>query len=176
MCQIEYIADMDCDKFYNKIIERIGFILRKPLFFLSILRKKIKRSNAPRQTYSNKQNKIIPKKNALDNSTKSSSLSFKEGDIVRIRSKEEIMQTLDKNKRLKGCLFMDEMWQYCGTEHKILKKVNYFYDEANYRMCKARNTVLLEGIYCSGKFLRYTTSCDRHCLLFWKEEWLEKIK
>ena len=176
MCQVEYITDMDYDEYYNKVRERISFILQKPLTFVSILLKKIKSYNASQQTYSKKQNKITSEKIAVDNSTTSLSSTFKEGDIVRIRSKEEILRTLDKNNRLKGCLFMDEMWQYCETEHKILKKVNNFYDEANYRMCKTRNTVLLDGIHCSGHFERYNQSCDRYCLLFWKEEWLEKIK
>jgi copper chaperone CopZ len=170
MCQVEHITNMDCDGCYNKVRERIDFILHKPLFFLSIQFKKFKRNN---KTFVKKQNTISSEKKISDATEKSGSFSFKEGDIVRIRSKEEILKTLDVNNRLKGCLFMDEMWQYCGTEHKILKKVNNFYDEANFRMCKTRNTVLLEGIYCSGQFQRYNQKCDRTCLLFWKEDWLE---
>ena len=71
---------------------------------------------------------------------------------------------------------MNEMWQYCGTEQKIIKKVENFYDEANFRMCKARKTVLLAGLHCTGSPSKSKLSCDRYCLFFWKEDWLEKIK
>jgi len=176
MCQIEYVNEMDSTNFIDKTIERLLFILRNPITYASMIVKKIKRFDTKKPTDLKKQHKRCSGKDTIKNTINSTSNSFKEGDMVRIRSKEEIQQTLDKNNRLAGCLFMEEMWQYCETEHKILKKVDYFYDEANRRMCKARSTVLLDSVYCSGKFQQYKPECDRSCLLFWKEDWLEKIK
>lgn len=175
MCQVEYIEEMDCSSYFDKSFERLLFILKNPPIFMSIVIKKMKRKNTSIIMNQKKKSNASSGMSNLKNSTVLPSSNFNEGDVVRIRSKEQIQQTLDKNNKLEGCLFMEDMWQYCGTEHKILKKVNYFYDEANFRMCKARSTVLLEGIHCSGKFQRYKTSCDRFCLLFWKEAWLEKI-
>ena len=177
MCQIKNIDEMDDTDYFEKKIEMILFFFRKPITFMSIVVKKMKRLDTFKTTYLGKQNKVTSEKDSSSkNSTNFLSSDFHPGDIVMIRSKEQILRTLDINNKLDGCLFMEEMWQYCDTQQKILKKVNYFYDEANFRMCKARNTVLLEGIYCSGKFQRYNTNCDRYCLLFWKEDWLEKIK
>ena len=166
MCQIENIEDMDCTDFFDKTLERFWFFLRNPLTFVAIFRKKMKSYNTPTITYQRKQNNVFSRKISAENLTVLSSSSFKEGDIVRIRSREEIQRTLDKNYKLEGCLFMDEMWQYCGTKQKIIKKVENFYDEANFRMCKARNIVLLEGLHCPGKFQRYKANCDRFCLFF----------
>ena len=36
------------------------------------------------------------------------------GDSVIVRSKEEILRTLDKNGRLDGMPFMPQMFEYCG--------------------------------------------------------------
>lgn len=94
-------------------------------------------------------------------------------DRVRVRSREEIESTLDPFKELKGCAFLEYMWQYCGTIQRVLQPVERFLDERDYRVKKARGVVLLEGVLCHGTpvFGR----CDRCCHLFWREEWLEKI-
>ena len=98
------------------------------------------------------------------------------GDYIKIRSKDEILKTLDKNNRLEGCFFMQDMFDHCGTRHKVLKKIENFYDEATSKMRKARNTFLLEDLHCSGTLTGYWTNCDRHCYTFWKEAWIEKTE
>ncbi len=95
------------------------------------------------------------------------------GDLVRVRSREEIDATLDHWRHLKGCGFLAEMARYCGTTQKILKRVERFIDERDYRLKKASGIVLLEGVMCSGTAA--TGRCDRACLFFWREEWLEKL-
>ena len=97
------------------------------------------------------------------------------GDLVRVRSREEIMGSLDENMKLGGCSFMEEMWQYCGGEYRVAKTLEYFFDEARFRMVRARDLVLLEDLHCSGNVPVFTHRCDRHCLLFWKGAWLEKV-
>ena len=92
------------------------------------------------------------------------------GQLVRVRSREEILATLDAWYFLKGCGFMGEMWQYCGTEQRVLKPVRRFLDERDYRVKKSRGIVLLEGLTCEGT--RDYGPCDRNCYYFWREEWL----
>ena len=96
------------------------------------------------------------------------------GVRVRVRSLEEIQNTLNSFKELKGCAFLEDMQQYCGSEQRVLKVMERFLDERDYQVKKAKGIVLLEGVYCQGTpvFGR----CDRSCLLFWREEWLEKIE
>lgn len=100
-------------------------------------------------------------------------LGLKAGDPVRVRSREEIQSTLNRWGELKGCGFMTEMWQYCGTEQRVLKTVQRFVDERDYQVKKARGVLLLEGVTCHGT--EFYGPCDRSCFLFWREEWLEKI-
>ena len=94
------------------------------------------------------------------------------GDLVRVRTREEIKATLDGRNEAKGCLFMSEMWKYCGTEQRVLKPVEQFLDERTYRVRRTSGIVLLEGAVCQGT--EYPKGCDRSCFFFWREEWLAK--
>jgi hypothetical protein len=95
------------------------------------------------------------------------------GDLVRVRTKQEIEATLDRFKELKGCAFLEYMWPYCGTTQRVLQTMTRFLDERDYRVKRCRGIILLEGVICHGTpvFGR----CDRCCHLFWREEWLEKV-
>ena len=101
---------------------------------------------------------------------------LKAGDLVRVRSAELIQSTLDEKGGHRGCGFGLGMYQYCGKELRVAKVVNGFFDEARWRMLKARNMVLLEGVYCDGFGSVEAQGCDRMCFYFWRTEWLEKIE
>lgn len=95
------------------------------------------------------------------------------GDLVRVKSEEEIAATLNHWRQLKGCTFMPEMVRFCGTTHPVLKPLRRFVDERDLRTKKCTGIVLLEGAICQGTAA--FGPCDRCCFLFWREEWLEKI-
>ena len=121
--------------------------------------------NAYRQFFGSKVRSKISQMSAVD--------SLKVGDHIRVRSWEEIEATLDPFKELKGCAFLAEMKQCCGTTQTVLQVMERFLDERDYKVKKVRGVVLLEGVLCRGTpvFGR----CDRCCHLFWREEWLEKV-
>ena len=95
------------------------------------------------------------------------------GDWVRVRSLEEIEATLNQWRQLKGCAFMPEMAQYCGSTQRVLKPMKRFVDERDLRVKKSNGIILLEGVMCQGT--AEFGSCDRSCFVFWREEWLKKI-
>jgi hypothetical protein len=97
---------------------------------------------------------------------------LKAGDSVRIRSEAEIKATLGKWNDLEGCAFMEEMWSYSGTTQLVLKRVERFLDERDYRTKKVRGIVILDRVNCQGTV--DFGPCDRNCFFFWREEWLEK--
>lgn len=99
---------------------------------------------------------------------------FRVGQVVRVRSKQEIQGTLDNWNNLRGCGFMEEMWPYCGTTQRIYKPVNRFVDERDHRLKKARGIFFLEDVHCEGT-IDYGR-CDRNCYFFWRKEWLEKVE
>jgi hypothetical protein len=97
------------------------------------------------------------------------------GDVVKVRSKTEIQNILDDWGGTNRCIFTPEMYKCCDNQYKVLKKINYFYDEVKQKMCKCRNIVILEGVVCSGQRRLFPEVCDRNCFLFWHLAWLKKI-
>lgn len=119
--------------------------------------------------------KILGKEDASPGvQTAASSMQLVAGDLVRVRSEKEIRDTLNIWKELKGCMFMEAMWQYCGTVQRVLKPVERFVDERDYRVKRAKGLVLLKDLICEGT--PDYGRCDRACFYFWRVEWLEKIE
>jgi hypothetical protein len=46
-------------------------------------------------------------------------MELRAGDWVEVRTKQEILQTLDRNGRLGGMPFMPQMFSYCGQRFRI---------------------------------------------------------
>ena len=95
------------------------------------------------------------------------------GDRVRVRSREDIAATLNPFKELRGCAFLDGMERYCGTEQRVFRVMQRFLDERDYKVKRVRGVILLKDVICEGTAA--FGACDRCCLLFWREEWLEKV-
>jgi len=94
------------------------------------------------------------------------------GDWVKVRSKEEILKTLDANGRLDGMAFMPEMFQYCGRNFQVYKRAHKTCDYTTtypYRTRRLEDTVHLET-RCDGQA---HGGCEAGCLLYWKVEWLK---
>jgi hypothetical protein len=95
------------------------------------------------------------------------------GEWVEIQSKEEILQTLDKDGRLNGLPFMPEMLQYCGQRLQVYRRAHKTCDTATLTGGRRmENTVHLDGARCSGTA---HGGCQAGCLIFWKEAWLKRI-
>lgn len=100
---------------------------------------------------------------------------YKVGDRIKVRSQEEIQQTLNPVNQLDGCLFMDQMWNYCGNESRIIKVVEHVFDEADLKMYKCLSPLyLLDSIICDGNIDSFGHRCDRSCYILWHEMWLGK--
>jgi len=95
------------------------------------------------------------------------------GDWVEVRSKQEILQTLDKTGRMEGLPFMPQMFQYCGQRFKVYKRAHktcdFVYHSGGRRL---RNGIHLE-IRCDGEAYG---GCQAACLIYWKEAWLKAVK
>jgi hypothetical protein len=99
---------------------------------------------------------------------------LKAGDWVQVRSKEEILKTLDRTGRLEELPFMPEMFAFCGMRLRVGKRAHKTCDPPNgmagRRMMRA---VHLEDVRCDGAA---HGGCQARCLIFWKEAWLEKVE
>ena len=98
---------------------------------------------------------------------------FRAGDWVRVRSPENILQTLDKDGCLDGLPFMPEMLQFCGRRFRVFKRAHKTCDTVNKTGSRRLDTAVhLEDVRCDGTA---HGGCQAGCLLFWKEEWLAAI-
>src|SRR5262252_7788908 len=94
------------------------------------------------------------------------------GDWVEVRSKEEILRTLDSQGRLDGMIFMPEMFQYCGQKFQVHKRAHKTCDYSTaypYRTRRLADTVHL-ATRCDGQA---HDDCHAGCLLYWKVQWLK---
>jgi hypothetical protein len=99
-------------------------------------------------------------------------LNLKPGELVEVKSEEEIAATLDENRRHRGLVLMCNMRKFCGKRYRVFKKIDTILLECSGDMRKIKNTVLLEGVYCDG--LEFS-GCGRSCLHFWREAWLKRV-
>lgn len=99
-------------------------------------------------------------------------LNLQQGELVEIRSEQEILATLDEKGKLRGLSFMPEMKKYCGKRFRVYKRLEKITLETTGEMRKIKDTVLLEGALCDGSA---HFGCDRSCFCFWREAWLKRI-
>lgn len=99
-------------------------------------------------------------------------LNLKPGELVEVKSVEQILATLDKRRRCNGLLWMVGMRKFCGNRYKVFKRVETIMLESNGQLRKMKNTVLLEGVMCDGSEF---SGCDRSCFHFWREAWLRRV-
>ena len=90
---------------------------------------------------------------------------------MQVRSKEEILATLDPNGCLNEMPFMPEMLRFCGTKFRVLKRAHKTcdYSGAKPRSRWVDRTVHLDT-RCDGSA---HDGCQAGCLLYWKEAWLK---
>ena len=96
------------------------------------------------------------------------------GDMVEVRSKEEILQTLDAGGQLDGMPFMPEMFQFCGQQFRVYKRAHKTCDYTTgypYRSARLPAAVHLET-RCDGTA---HGGCQAGCLLYWKKAWLKPV-
>jgi hypothetical protein len=94
------------------------------------------------------------------------------GEWVEVKPIEEILATLDGNRRNKGLRWMTGMKKYCGKRCRVYRKVERIMLETNSEMRSMKNTVLLAGATCDGTAFN---GCDRSCFHFWREVWLKRM-
>ena len=99
-------------------------------------------------------------------------MRFRAGDLVEVKSAEEILATLDERGMMDGLPFMPEMLRYCGRQFRVDKVAHKTCDTIHYSgNRRMTNAVHLEGIRCDGS---EHGGCQAACLMFWKEDWLRK--
>jgi hypothetical protein len=107
--------------------------------------------------------------------TPTDTLNLQPGELVEVKSKEEISRTLDKNNKNRGLLFDVEMVRYCGQRGRVLKRVDHIIDEKTGKMIHfSTPCIVLEGVFCRSEY--WGGHCPRSIHHYWREIWLRRVE
>ena len=99
-------------------------------------------------------------------------LNLQPGELVEVRSKEEIVATLNPRNRNRGLSFDSEMLRYCGGVYRVFRRVRRIVDEKTGKMLQMKNPcIILEGVWCRSDYHRF---CPRAIFHYWREGWLKR--
>jgi hypothetical protein len=100
-------------------------------------------------------------------------LDLQPGELVRIKSREEILATLDSQLLNRGLGFEAEMSRFCGRTARVKARATRCLDERSGRMLTMANPcIILEDVVCEGA---YSANCPREYMSWWREIWLERV-
>jgi hypothetical protein len=103
-------------------------------------------------------------------------LNLKAGDLVRVRSYQDILATIDTVNLHRGMSFDGEMVPNCGKIYRVQTRIERFIDEKTGFMRSLKTpAVILEGVHCTSRYSENRLFCPRSIYTWWREIWLEKI-
>jgi hypothetical protein len=104
-------------------------------------------------------------------------LGLRAGDLVQVRPRKEIENTLDRKGFNRGLSFDREMLPYCGRTLRVKDTVDRIIDEKTGRMLKIpKDSLILEGAVCSGESTPGCWFCPREIYPFWREAWVRPVE
>ena len=100
------------------------------------------------------------------------SLGLEPGDLVRVRSKEQIARTLNNQSRNRGLYFDPEMLRHCGGDYVVRAVLHRVIAERTGELkTMSIPSIVLEGVRSTGENVGFSAE-DEH--VFWREIWLER--
>src|SRR5262249_38539447 len=85
-------------------------------------------------------------------------------------------RTLDANGKNRGLWFDREMLPFCGSNARVLSKVERFVDEKTGRLVELSSDLYtLDGVTCGGGLSVGRRFCPRAIYPWWREAWLQRL-
>lgn len=104
-------------------------------------------------------------------------LNLHPGELVQVKSHDEIVKTLNKSNKNRGLKFDVEMVPYCGSVHRVHARVERIINEGTGKMMVLPGEcVILEGVVCRAQYSEYRMFCPRNIFPFWREIWLKRVE
>jgi hypothetical protein len=100
-------------------------------------------------------------------------VTLRAGDLVEVRSRDEILATLQRDGSVDRMPFMPEMLRHCGKRYRVSKVAHKTCDTAKRTGGRSLEDCFhLEDLRCDGSA---HAGCQATCLFFWKGAWLKKV-
>ncbi len=108
--------------------------------------------------------------------TPSETLNLQPGELVRVKSHEEILRTVDSSNKNRGMYWDAELVPYCGGTYRVLKRITRLIDEKTAKMVEMKNPcIVLETVICQARYSPCRMLCPKSMFPYWREVWLERI-
>ena len=101
-------------------------------------------------------------------------LNLKAGEWVRVKTRDEIALTLDRQGKNRGLAFTVEMLPFCRGTYRILRRLEKMIHEPTRKLVDVEDTVILDNVTCDGCHI-LRGGCPRENYQFWREIWLQRI-
>ncbi len=109
--------------------------------------------------------------------TPAGTLNLHPGELVRIKSHEEILKTVDAGNRNRGMYWDAELVPYCGGTYRVLNSVTKLIDEKTGNMLEMKNPcVVLDTVVCRARYSPCRMLCPKEMYPYWREIWLERLE
>jgi hypothetical protein len=104
-------------------------------------------------------------------------LNLQPGELVQVRPKDAIMQTLNSDLRNRGLGFDVEMVPYCENgKFQVLRRIERIINEKTGRMMTLPNPcIVMDGVVCSGNYSKNRMFCPRAVYPYFREIWLTRV-
>jgi hypothetical protein len=104
-------------------------------------------------------------------------LDLQPGELVRIKSHEEILQTIDSSSQNRGMRWDAELVPYCGKTFKVRDRVTKIIHERTQKMVQMKNPcIVLESVVCQARYSSCRLFCPKEMYPYWREIWLERVQ
>jgi hypothetical protein len=118
-----------------------------------------------------------PYKEGTLRTTPTATLNLQPGELVQVKSQEEILKTVDTRNRNRGLSFDVEMVRYCDGKYRVLRRVEKIINERTGQMIRfSAPPVMLEGVTCRSQFSEGKLFCPRSIHSYWREIWLQRVE
>jgi hypothetical protein len=108
--------------------------------------------------------------------TPAAALNLQPGEIVRVKSHEEILKTVTIDGMNRGMSWDAEMVPYCGKTYRVLKRVTQIVNEKTGEMQRMKTPcIILDSVVCQSRYSGCRMFCPRSIYSYWREIWLERV-
>jgi hypothetical protein len=100
-------------------------------------------------------------------------LDLQPGEMVEVKSVDEIVQTLDPKGRNRGLQYDLLLGKYSGRRFRVQSRLDFMIMEPTGEMKRPEATVILENLTCFCADV--VGGCPREDVIYWREIWLNRV-
>lgn len=103
-------------------------------------------------------------------------LALQEGELVEVRSLDEINATINETFRNRGLYLSADDTRHCGHRGRVSRRVTRIINERTREMMEFTTPcIVVEGANCLGEYAEKRLLCPRRINSYWREAWLKRV-